>query len=187
MVICCLRILILPGNGAGSAPMFAKRFISTLPYFFIRQFLLSASGINPLSYINALATVLAGTVDVTIGYNKFGDNVTTRNDAMAELCYHEFTHAAYYNKVGNGLYGDFVQAEISDLVANFGTDLSPYEPGNNANSPIIAFGESCSTETIGMLFHQEYVINFKETNHNRHLVGYTGPDLPGADLNFYVK
>jgi hypothetical protein len=32
-----------------------------------------------------------------------------------------------------------------------------------------------------------FTINFKETNHNRHLVGYTGPDLPGGDLNFYIK
>lgn len=32
-----------------------------------------------------------------------------------------------------------------------------------------------------------FIINFKETNHNRHLVGYTGPDVPGGDMNFYVK
>jgi len=32
-----------------------------------------------------------------------------------------------------------------------------------------------------------FIINFKETNHNRHLTGYTGPDVPGGDLNFYVK
>jgi hypothetical protein len=32
-----------------------------------------------------------------------------------------------------------------------------------------------------------FTINFKETNHNRHLVGYTGPDVQGGDLNFYVK
>ncbi len=32
-----------------------------------------------------------------------------------------------------------------------------------------------------------FTINFKETNHNRHLVGYAGPDVPGGDLNFYVK
>jgi hypothetical protein len=32
-----------------------------------------------------------------------------------------------------------------------------------------------------------FAINFTETNHNRHLVGYTGPNVPGGDLNFYVK
>lgn len=32
-----------------------------------------------------------------------------------------------------------------------------------------------------------FSINFKETNHNRHLVGYLGPDVLGGDLNFYVK
>ena len=32
-----------------------------------------------------------------------------------------------------------------------------------------------------------FIIDFKETNHNRHLVGYVGLDVPGGDLNFYVK
>jgi len=32
-----------------------------------------------------------------------------------------------------------------------------------------------------------FSINFKETTHNRHLVGYLGPDVLGGDLNFYVK
>lgn len=32
-----------------------------------------------------------------------------------------------------------------------------------------------------------FTINLKETNHNRHLVGYTGENLPGGDFFFVVK
>ena len=32
-----------------------------------------------------------------------------------------------------------------------------------------------------------FTINLKETNHNRHLLGYTGEDLPGGDFNFVVQ
>lgn len=79
-----LRILLVRGNGAGSAPMFAKRFISTLPEYFVRQYLL-AKIFYPLTYVNSLITVLASRVDITIGYNT-GD-ITSRNDRMAELCF----------------------------------------------------------------------------------------------------
>ncbi|MCG7859015.1 hypothetical protein MD537_18710, partial [Flavihumibacter sediminis] len=32
-----------------------------------------------------------------------------------------------------------------------------------------------------------FTINLKETSHNRHLLGYTGEDLPGGDFYFVVK
>jgi hypothetical protein len=151
-----LRILIVPGNGAGSAPMFAKRFISTLPDYFIRQFMLTALGAYPLAYINTLATVLAGTVDVTIGYNRWGNNVTTTNDAMAELCFHEFTHAAHYAKVGNTQYGNFIQSSINEIIANFNTAFSPYGQGNTGNSPIIALYESWAFHMGHWLTNRKY-------------------------------
>ncbi len=122
--------------------MFAKRFISTLPDYFVRQFISLHTNTYPLSYINTIITVLAGTVDVTIGYNRGGFGTTSGNDRMAELCYHEFTHAAHYNKVGNTSYGNFVQAEINEMISNFNGAFSPYGRGNTGNSPIIALGES---------------------------------------------
>jgi len=81
-------------------------------------------------------------VDVTIGYNRRGEGIPTGNDAMAELCYHEFTHAAHYAKVGNTQYGNFIQSSINEIIANFGTEFSPYGQGNTGNSPIIALYES---------------------------------------------
>jgi hypothetical protein len=151
-----LRILIVPGNGGGSAPMFAKRFVSTLPDFFIRHALLTALGAYPLTYVNALATALAGTVDVTIGYNRWGNDVTSGNDAMAALCFHELTHAAHYNKVGNSWYGNFVQATLNEMVANIGNGLSPYGQGNTVNSPIIALGESWAYHMGHWLTNRKY-------------------------------
>jgi hypothetical protein len=137
-----LRILTVPGNGSGSAPMFAKRFVSNLPEYFLRQYILTASGAYLLTYVNSLITVLTGRVDVTIGYNRFQNGVTTPNDAMAELCYHELTHAAHYNKVGNSWYGNFVQAEINQIIANFNGANAPYGTATSPDAPIIALGES---------------------------------------------
>jgi hypothetical protein len=150
-----LRILVVPGNGGGSTPMFAKRFISNLPEYFIRQYLLSKI-YYPLTYINSLATLLASRVDMTIGYNRGGLGVTTGNDGMAELCYHEITHAAHYNKVGNAWYGNFVQAEINEIINNFNGRFEPYGPGTNTNSPIIALGESWASHMGHFLTNRKY-------------------------------
>lgn len=110
-----------------------------------------------------LGFLTANSVDVTIGYNTF--DVTSRNDRMAELCYHEFTHAAYYNKVGNNLYGDFVQAEINELISNFGNQFSPYGPGNTGNSPIIALGESWAYHMgIGLQIESMECLIYKHLN-----------------------
>jgi hypothetical protein len=118
--------------------------------------MLTALGAYPLAYINTLATVLAGTVDVTIGYNRWGNNVTTTNDAMAELCFHEFTHAAHYAKVGNTQYGNFIQSSINEIIANFNTAFSPYGQGNTGNSPIIALYESWAFHMGHWLTNRKY-------------------------------
>jgi hypothetical protein len=110
-----LRVLTVPGNGAGAAPMFAKRFLYNLPTHYLRQFVLIPSGNFEGVFIDRLTSVLAGRIDLTIGYNRGSAGVTSSNDKMAELCYHELTHAAHYNKVGNSSYGNFVQALMDEL------------------------------------------------------------------------
>jgi hypothetical protein len=144
-----LRILTVPGNNAGSTPMFAKRFISNLPEFYLREFVLPHIFFTQ-AYINSLLSILAGKVDMTIGYNSAG--VTSGNDAMAELCYHEITHAAHYNKVGNSWYGNFVNAELNEINGQ----TSPYGPGNNTNSPVIALGESWAFHMGHFLTNRKY-------------------------------
>ncbi|RZM23851.1 MAG: hypothetical protein EOO88_24825 [Pedobacter sp.] len=150
-----LRVLLVKNNDAGSAPMFSKRFISTLPDYYIRHFMLSASGLYLLTYINSLATVLASRVDLTIGYNE-GNDVTSLSDQLTEVCYHELTHAAHYNKIGNNAYGNLVQAELNELLNNFSTDFSPYGDGNTSNSPIIALGESWAYHMGHFLTNRKY-------------------------------
>lgn len=70
--------------------------------------------------------------------------------------FHELTHAAHYNKVGNAWYGNFVQAEINEMITNFNNQFSPYGPGNNSNSPIIALGESWAFHMGHFLTNRKY-------------------------------
>jgi hypothetical protein len=52
----------------------------------------------------------------------------------------------------------------------------------------IVFSNSGNTyRTSDKCTKANFIINFKETNHNRHLVGYTGEDIEGGDLHFIVK
>ncbi|MBS4064382.1 MAG: hypothetical protein KGZ74_07460 [Chitinophagaceae bacterium] len=159
-----LRVLVVPGSSGGSAPMFAKRFISTLPDYFIRQAILAAL-YPPASYVNALATTLSSRVDVVIGYNSGTQTSTKRNDQMSEVCFHEFAHVAHYNKVGNSWYGEFVGAELNEMVANvFNSEFSPYGNGNSINSPIIALGESWAYHIGHWLTNSKYGILSREFN-----------------------
>lgn len=94
---------------------------------------------------------------MTIGYNRGGNGITSGNDKMAELCYHELTHAAHYSKAGNTWYGNFVQAEIKEIIDNFNSNTySLYGPGNNSNSPIIALGESWAYHIGHFLADRKY-------------------------------
>ena len=52
--------------------------------------------------------------------------------------FHEQTHAAHYNKVGNAWWSNLVNAELAEMIVG----PSPYGTGLTANSPIIALGES---------------------------------------------
>ncbi|MHA4845772.1 hypothetical protein ACX0G7_16480 [Flavitalea antarctica] len=152
-----LKMLVVPGNGAGSAPMFAKRYAGNIPDYFVRQFLLPINHNNAPAYLSALATTLAFRLDVVIGYEGSSSNLTKTNARMAELCYHELTHAAHYNKVGNNWYGNFVAAELDEIRLNIDNSaLSPYGPGNTSNSPIIALGESWAYHIGHFLTQRKY-------------------------------
>ncbi len=75
---------------------------------------------------------------------------------MAELCYHEFTHAAHYAKAGNTQYGNFIQSSIIEKTTNFGTEFVPYGQSNNGNSPIIALYESWAYHMGHWLTNRKY-------------------------------
>lgn len=175
-----LKILLISGRGNGSTPMFNKRFASTLPDYMLKQFVLPPNSNYMPSYLNSLAVIFAGRIDMTIGYDRVENNVTSGNDAMAEECFHELTHAAHYNKVGNTWYGNFVQAELSEILSSLRGIYAPYGQGNTSNSPIIALGESWAYHMGHFLTNRKYgrisgpfiEQNFTYTNNN-----------PVSDLN----
>jgi hypothetical protein len=60
---------------------------------------------------------------------------------MKELFYHELTHAAHYQALGNNWYTTFVNAELFEIVSNLFSGYKPYGDGSNSQSAIIALGE----------------------------------------------
>jgi hypothetical protein len=119
---------------SGAAPMFAKRGLGA-PSDFITTFLISNLG-GVAGGMQALVLYLESEVDVTAGYNRGG--TTTTSDQLSETLFHEQTHAAHYNKVGNAWWTSFVNAELHEMIIG----PLPYGDGNNSFSPIIALGES---------------------------------------------
>ncbi|GAB2653341.1 hypothetical protein GCM10027036_03290 [Flavihumibacter cheonanensis] len=151
-----LKILTLPGSGNGSAPMFEKRYITSVSNYFFRQFVTPSIGMEYTSaYLGAIAGALAGRIDLFITYSA-SETVTKTNDKLTELCYHELTHAAHYKKAGTAWYNNFVQAEINQIIANFNQSDAPYGPKNTPDAPIIALGESWAYHTGHYLTNLKY-------------------------------
>ena len=127
----------------GAAPMYAKRTIPELPEDFLRYFVISA--IPPFTSYGQWIYVLKQEVDITAGYNIFkrtGTDQTAFAGELSETMFHEQTHAAHYNKVGNGWWNDFVDAELNNIIWHM-NENPPYGLGNQgAVSDIIALGES---------------------------------------------
>ncbi len=81
------------------------------------------------------------------------------SDDMSELCFHDLTHAAYYSKVGTNTYGNFVQAEIDEIIATIGNNNAPYGSANSGNAPVIALGESWAYHIGHYFAGQKYGFN----------------------------
>lgn len=135
-----LKILLtnwgnIQGDG-GASPMFAKRFWQTLPSEFVTTFIISNVSLVAGGIV-ALTNVLKSEIDVTVGYNS-GNNATENSEGLSETMFHELTHAAHYNKVGNSWWQTFVSAELNAIVHG----PAPYSDGTTANASYIALGES---------------------------------------------
>jgi hypothetical protein len=162
-----LKILLVPGTSAGSAPMFERRANQGGNEAFVREYLLAGFRNFSLTLLNSLLGIVVHKTDVTIGYVS-GDEVTTKRcDQMAETSYHELTHASHFMKVGSVWYGDFVTAEISEITSSLGTPSQPYGPGNNVNSPIIALGESWAYYMGHVLTARKYGVASGEFSEQR--------------------
>jgi len=114
-------------------------------------------------------------VDVTLGYNLFRQrnaDITATSDEMGETVFHELTHAAHHNKVGNVWWDDFVKAEINQMT----TGNSPYGFGNaGATSQIIALGESWAYHMGHFLSDRKYGLISSPTDNLQFIYNNNSP------------
>ena len=120
-------------SGGGASPMWNKRALSDLPETFVRIYLTSSSSLIA-GGVFALEEVLRKQINIAISYKE------TKSDKVKETVYHELSHCAHYQKLGNGWYGPFVQAELKAMLLSSSAN-SPYGKKTDANSDIIALGE----------------------------------------------
>ncbi len=134
-------LLVNYGFVTGSTPMYAKRLESTIGTTFINTLVLGFSPWPAAGGINALAAILKAKVDMIVSYNRNGD---TRNSAqMAELLYHELTHAAHCQKAGNVWYKQLVVGEFNESFLGFLTPGErPYGTATGFYAGYIGLAES---------------------------------------------
>lgn len=131
-----LKILLSNwGHGSGATPMFAKRASDDLPTEFETWYMGA-----PVQIIASVIFTLKHQVDIVGSYN-FGGAAYLVSDNMKELFYHELTHAAHYQALGDNWYTTFVNSELFEVISNISSGYSPYGNGSNSQSSIVALGE----------------------------------------------
>lgn len=139
-----LQILITNWATDAMTPMLHKRWSNYFPQEAMVGFV--ANDISSIAGgLNMLGLIIFNQIDLMIGF-RIAPGVSffsKTSDDIKEMTYHELTHAAHYSKNGDSWYAQFVNAEISGIVANgLNGTYSPYGRGNDSYSPIIALGES---------------------------------------------
>ena len=132
--------------GSGSTPMNRHRNSFTFSDAFLRQFL-----VQPLTaywgqvYNNVFNNNgIIRKMDMTLGYNTPQSYGAWTSDRVKELMYHELSHSAHFNKVGESWWNDFVYAEAYET-SRFGPGAanSPYGIGDDGFlSDYISLAES---------------------------------------------
>ena len=148
---------------SGAAPMYAKRVIQELPEDFLRYYVISNT---PFISLAPWVYILKQEIDITLGYNIYkrtGTDQAAGSSGITETMFHELTHAAHYNKVGNAWWNDFVDGELNNIIWN-STDNPPYGNGDQgAISGIIATGESWAYHMGHFMTDLKYVANSNPT------------------------
>lgn len=130
-----IKIILTRLVSGAATPMWAKRTINLLPEEFVKQFLIAPLGLV-VGGLNALVIVLKHQIDIAVSYQ----NATS--DRLKETIFHELTHAAHYQALGNSWYNSFIDAEVSEIIGNFGGTYAPYGQKTGPGAGIIALGES---------------------------------------------
>ena len=148
-------IITSNGSGGSATPMFNKRTAAAVSTTYWKQVLIPFANLNySISDVNLIAAVLTGRADMIL---KYGANSTTKSsDQMAEVGYHELTHAAHYNKVGGAWFDQFVRSEVAQIIDNYNGSKSPYGAKTSADAPIIAVGESWAYYMGHYLCYRKY-------------------------------
>ncbi|HXH99754.1 MAG TPA: hypothetical protein VNI52_05775 [Sphingobacteriaceae bacterium] len=147
-----IKIILTRLVSGAATPMWNKRTLDLLPEEFVKQFLISPYGLV-VGGLNALVLVLKHQIDIAVSYQN------TTSDRLKETLFHELTHAAHYEALGNSWYNSFVDAEVSEIIGNFGGTYSPYGQKSGSNSPIIALGESWAYYMGHYLADKQYGFN----------------------------
>ena len=128
-------------HGYGSTPMNRHRTNAGTPSIDYVEYFIAQPGDALLSqFHNYLfnSALLAG-IDIDYDYNKAGMS----SSEARRLIYHEMTHAAHFNLVGQVWWNTFVYAEASEITRWGQNDIhSPYGDGAGINASYIALGES---------------------------------------------
>ena len=126
-----LKIWAFKNTSASSAGMFRR--VNTLlgpngyneMANFLAKFLLL-----PLNQFLPFIKILLP--DITIGV---AQNTRKYNDFYETVC-HELSHASHYSKVGDSIWGDYI-----NYIITYGTGLSAYGDGTGKNAELCAIGE----------------------------------------------
>jgi hypothetical protein len=163
----------------GAAPMYAKRFVAQLGPTFVKHLIIGVINL-PAEILNAYIAFLKSRIDIIGGYNL--DGTTTRNSAqLSEQIFHELTHAAHYNKVGNSWYNQFVNGEFSELVlAPLNGGERPYGTSTGTYAGLIGIGESWAFYMGHVMTEEKY--GTQSPQFNEQGIGYTN-GFPAGGLN----
>ena len=143
-------------DGLASTPLFGIRLVSNLPTSFVSTYLVSPTSNPALNAMISSLLSLSGTrLDMAIGYHRNNINDFT-SDFIKEIVYHESSHASQYTLAGAGWYGNFVSAELGEILVNPSGQFNPYGSGSTSNSPIIALGEAWAYHMGHFLADQRY-------------------------------
>ena len=152
-----LKILLVNYNFVtASTPLYAQRVDATLTETYVKSLILGFSPWPWAGFANTIIALLKAQVDMVAGYNSNG--TTLNSAAMADRIYHELTHAAHYNKVGNSWYSQFVEGEFNESALSFLTPgtTKPYGAADGYRAGYIGLGESWAYYIEHVFTNQKY-------------------------------
>jgi hypothetical protein len=143
------------GHGAGVTTMASQRLNAGIPSgeFFQHYFADIATSMGSFYFNLLLNGVLFRSLDMGLSYRT---GVLWESNRVKDLMYHEMTHAAHFNKVGDNWWNDLVMAESFTITANFGVN-SPYGDGSDGpHSEIISVAESWAEHVAEVFSNIQY-------------------------------